>query len=249
MRHYIVIATFFFLLLSVCFNSQTSTAEMSNQDFEKRNREMISNLKKRVGEKFWIVGNKVVGFYEEPNIYSDKFTTTKEIASFAIKEFIQKGKTPYFSFYKVIFQPAGTAFIRADEFDNYLEQRYIFRNKDKNEQVAKIQEKEIRDRVGNKYWILEDNDIKFYEMPTLLLTDSLSINTKSFFTIKEVVTAAFISPNVEPYYNFYKVTFDTGKEMFIWAYSFNSYLKNKDIITEEEEKEGTVEKERQKEKK
>src|SRR3990170_4905802 len=156
---------------------------------------------------------KVVMFNEEPKIFSKCFATNKEISSFVIKDLVSPKGDPLFGFYKVKFEPSRTAFIEVWKFETFLEQKYILRDTEikKNIEVPK----EIQDRVGNKYWILEDNNVHFYDHPNLLSGDNVfATSHKQIFTIQEIIEPKHVSP----YYVFYKIIFDDTKhEAFLWA--------------------------------
>lgn len=233
------IRTLVIILVIILIASEINAESPKNEiEIDKKEKAEIGKLRNRIGDRFWVIGNNIIEFCEEPEqfCFLKRFKVSKEITPFVIKDLIRK-KGHYSAVYKVHFDPGGPAFLPAHDFDFYLEQKYIISDREKKGKINQANEIKLKDRVGKRFWVLPNNLIPFYYSPSLL-SDSYSIESKEMFTVNDLL----LPEHESPYYAFYKITLHSGKEAYIWAYGFKSSFRRPSIITDDEEQEGSIEK-------
>jgi hypothetical protein len=108
----------------------------------------------------------------------------------------------------------------------------IFGYDDKNNQSYSNELNEAKQRIGNRYWIRKNSNIRFYNSPELSSSESFVITDIKSFIIEDTVKLESF-----PAYA-YKVKFDSGEIAYAGVktlFSHKDYITTKDFLKEQEE--------------
>lgn len=241
----------FSLFIGLCVFSllmkTTFGYEYEDERRAKEKQQQIVQLKERIGESYKVLRNNSLYFYDSPNILSKHFYVT-ETEIFVIKDWISTNHylPEVNSYYKVQFDSGKVAYVKAETF-TYLSSLYknylvkIFSSttdsassKDNhNEDTNEF--KEIKDRIGKRYWIDGNCGISFYNSPNLSSGEAFKIKDIKSFVIEDTVKLKSEFPAYA-----YKIKFDSGQNAYVGVKQlfvlYGDYLSEEDLEKKEQEK-------------
>ena len=111
----------------------------------------------------------------------------------------------------------------------------------RDDEFHKQEEDEIlknKEKIGNRYWVIKNDEIRFYDFPDVLAKQFYVTSTESF-VVQDWVPSKYSSTSI--YVSYYKIAFDSGKTAYIEAYKLDEkdYIKTEDpkIIDEKRRQE------------